>query len=108
MGKEAQSGWTVEHDYKPYVIRDDAGIVASITGTAAARPDAAANASLIGAAKDLLAAVISLVERGTDSPVHMAAERAIARALTPYGVNGPTVVHDAAQPIEQSRVLRVV
>ncbi len=43
-------------------------------------PTNSANARLLAAAPDLLAALIDLVERGTDSPEHVAAERAIARA----------------------------
>lgn len=39
-----------------------------------------ANARLIAAAPELLAALKTLVELGTDSPEHQAAERAIAKA----------------------------
>lgn len=39
-----------------------------------------ANANLLAAAPDLLAALKGIVERGTDSPVHQAAEAAIAKA----------------------------
>jgi len=39
------------------------------------------NVLLIAAAPELLAALEALVERGTDSPVHMAAEAAIVKAL---------------------------
>lgn len=39
-----------------------------------------ANARLIAAALDLLEALKALVERGTDSPEHRAAEAAIAKA----------------------------
>jgi len=51
-------------------------------GTAhkAVDPERDANARLIAAAPDLLAALKALVERDTDSPVHMAAEAAIAKA----------------------------
>jgi len=38
-------------------------------------------ARLVAAAPDMLAALIALVERGTDSPEHCAAEAAIARAM---------------------------
>lgn len=38
------------------------------------------HAQLFAAAPDLLAALQALVERGTDSPEHMAAEAAIAKA----------------------------
>lgn len=41
---------------------------------------AVARDHLVAAAPDLLAALVALVERGTDSPEHRAAEAAIARA----------------------------
>lgn len=41
------------------------------------------NDSIREAAHDLLAALQALVERGTDSPEHIAAERAISKAIAP-------------------------
>ncbi len=49
-------------------------------GSAIAYDCTEADARLIAAAPDLLAALLALVERGTDSPEHMAAEAAIAKA----------------------------
>lgn len=50
------------------------------TKTGIGESEQGANARLIAAAPALLAALEALVERGTDSPVHLAAEAAIAQA----------------------------
>jgi len=66
--------WRIE--YEPYChVRSDAGCVLASDYTT---PE---NANLISAAPDLLAALQALVEHGTDSPEHQAAEAAIAKAL---------------------------
>ena len=88
MTKHTPGPWSVEHDYKPYVIRSRGDLVATITGTAAIRPSAAANARLIASAPDLLAALVIAEEilriNGFDD--HAATARAAlarAKGITP-------------------------
>ena len=57
ISKHTPGPWTVEHDYMPFVINGGGSIVASVTGTAAIRPEAPANARLMAAAPELLAAL---------------------------------------------------
>jgi hypothetical protein len=83
MSKHTPGPWKIEHDYKPYVINAGAGhTICAITGTAAIRPEAEANARLIAAAPEMLEALKLVRESGlADEYGASAVEDAINAAI---------------------------
>ena len=80
--------WKIEHDYRPFVIHTpDHHVVSTISGTAATVPEAAANARLISAAPDLLAALKQALRY---IEVQVAIRGAMTAAEVEAAIVGPT------------------
>ena len=86
--KHTPGPWKARFEEAYYVTGPDLGRVAMMMhlkgayglGGRRTGEESAANCRLIAAAPALYEALAALVERGTDSPEHMAAERALALA----------------------------
>ena len=85
--KHTPGPWKARFEEAYYVTGPDLGRVAMMNlkgayglGGRRTGEESAANCRLIAAAPALYEALAALVERGTDSPEHMAAERALALA----------------------------
>lgn len=86
--KHTPGPWKARFEEAYYVTGPDLGRVAMMMNLKGAYglggrrtgEESAANCRLIAAAPALYEALAALVERGTDSPEHMAAERALALA----------------------------